>query len=240
MEGSGQAGRFENNRRTTSIALQYVLPSGKTYCSDALGDLLRRLRQQPARASDAICPTRSGRGIHFFVGDPPLAPPTVRGSIVLRLAPSFLLDNSSKFLVGRPVDLDGVRFGHLPPLPTGVPAECLELGLGPFLDICSILVAMEPDAWRRFCEVRDLDSVASALERIMPRSLLEYMRKADSFHASAFEYELSADFTLQCSHVASLHVPMTYATCATFALTSLLGSAVRTYDPKYGIEAARS
>jgi hypothetical protein len=217
-----------------------LLPSGKIYCSNSLADLGNRLSIYETKVASSRIDDHQVRGVHFFLGDPPLNPPTVRGSVLLRLNPQFLLDNAAHFLVGRPVDLDGVKFGHLPELPCDLSNEDLELDRMEFIDVCHRLATLEPTEWASFSSGRSSAPALDALKDILPISLIEYMRSTESFHARAFEYELSASYILRPQHVSSLHMPTTYTrTAAAKKLSARLGAKVIPYNPKYGIEEVR-
>lgn len=214
-----------------------MLPSGKIYCSNSLIDLDSRLSFDENKIAPSRIGDRQVRGVHFFLGDPPLNPPTVRGSVLLRLNQQFLLDNSAHFLVGRPVDLDGVKFGHLPELPCDLSIKDLELDRLEFIDVCHRLAMLKPTEWARFSSLRSFAPALNSLKNILPDSLIEYMRSTENFHARAFEYELSESYILRPQHVLSLNIPITYMrTAVAKKLSARLGAKLRTYNPKYGIE----
>ncbi|MFT0531811.1 hypothetical protein ACMHYJ_03115 [Castellaniella hirudinis] len=218
-----------------------LLPSGKIYCSHALADLDARLSVCEAQAGSFPIGDQRIRGIHFFIGDPPLNPPTVRGSVLLRLHPQFLLDNYPYFIVGRAVDLDGVKFGHLPKLPCDLRAEDLELGRTKFIAVCRRLAMLAADELCRFSSQRRSVPALDVLKDVLPVSLVEYMKSTENFHARAFEYELHEAYILRPRHVLSLHVPKTYMhTPVARSLSRRLGEKLKPYNPKYGIEAMRA
>lgn len=217
-----------------------MLPSGKIYCSNSLSDLDNRLSIYETKVASSRIYDHQARGIHFFLGDPPLNPPTVRGSLLLRLNPQFFLDNSEHFLVGRPVDLDGVKFGHLPELPCDLSREHLELDKTAFIEICHRLSKLTPTELARFSSQRTSTLALDTLKDILPISLIEYMQNTESFHARAFEYELSESYILKPQHVLSFNIPMTYMrTAVGKSLSARLGAKLRPYNPKYGIEEVR-
>lgn len=211
-----------------------MIQSGRVGCFNFISDICDRLFGDQARVE----PTISNRGVHFFVGDPPLRPPTIRGTILLRLNANFLIENSEKFLVGRPIDLDGIAFGHLPALPNALSKEDLEWDVDRFFAACSSFASLDQNSWKRFSSLRHPEPALEKISHVCPPAALSYMREVESFHARAFEYELAHDYKLTSRHIASLHVPEAYTVDTSIRkLANILGPKLVPYNSKYGLEA---
>lgn len=208
------------------MRLTKVLTSSKTH-------LIEKLCARPASTPTAPID-------FFFLGEPIVDPPRLRGSILVIFHESFLHENSESFEFGSPLDLGAVRFGFF-----AAPIEISRFEAMcrcDFEKFSSVVYALSglPLASRNTLERHGMDvHIAKVLSRFFNTLVIEFMWKhAGDPHACLFEFALRGTYRVAQEHVALLAVPDAYLRSSELTGLRRFGRSVVSFNAKYGVEEA--
>lgn len=174
---------------------------------------------------------------YFQIGLPILDPPLIRGSMILSLDISFLRDNEAFFDYGSPVDVGGIRFGFLRPPEPDLFIQKQRCNHTRFWELITELAELPQPAVQRLAEHRNTPAAAAVLTRHLDSAVVDFMLRSHERTAWMFEFSLRRHYHLSIDHVLQMTIPNTYATTSKFAtLRQLMGSRLRLYNPKFGVE----
>lgn len=169
---------------------------------------------------------------YFTCGNPIFFPMTLRGSIWLKLNPSFLEQNSAWIDFGSVIDVGGRLFGLFPDLPGD--CEIPEMNGPDFLNLIQEFTSAGlTGAISKHTKQTGADII---LRRYLSPSLCDWIDRATSPHAWFFEYRLSPGFSINPHNVDFLLIPNTYLPKSIFRNLKRKGVPIKTYNPRQGLE----
>jgi hypothetical protein len=175
---------------------------------------------------------------YYTLGYPIINPPRIRGSIILQLNKSFLIDNQNFFGYGSPIDIGSIKYGYFkPPGNTDKFIKNMTCNYQKFIELINELEKLPDNAISHIINHERALEARPILLRFFDRNVVDFMFSCNDPHAWMLEFSLQGSYLLRQNHIKKILYPNTYSETSLFTkLSNKLFGKTSVYNPKYGIE----